>query len=122
MRMSSTIKKRPRLVTAALFGALALGFGATSIAGDYGDVSHVVVTYSDLNPSSPAGAAALYTRIRVAADEVCQFYDDEYDPLYFQWSDTLQKACVHNAISRAVTSIGVSELSSIYIARNHGRH
>jgi len=105
----------PRLVTATIFGALALGCGALSIAADRSDVPQVVVKFGDLNLSNRQGAATLYDRIVTAAYEVCQSFDTDirYLPSFGKLD-----ACVHRAIAGAVTTVGEPELFAVYNARN----
>jgi UrcA family protein len=107
--------KLPRVVTAAILGALAFGCGAVCFAGDNADVPHAVVKIGDLNLSSPDGAATLYSRIHAAAYEVCISFDtdkrDLPDPIGLD-------ACVHNAVRNAVAKVGQPALSAIYNARN----
>lgn len=100
------------LIAAAIFSALASVFTAAS-AADSADARQVVVKYGDLNVSNPLGAAALYGRIRTAAESVCP---------PFERSDLASKArmdaCVHKAVSDAVTEINQPALFSIYNAKN----
>jgi UrcA family protein len=107
--------KLPRLVTTAIFGALALSCGAVSIAGHNDDVPQAVVKFGDLNLSNPQGAATLYNRIAFAAHEVCRSFDTDlrYLPSYAQLN-----ACVHRAIADAVTKVRQPELIAVYNARN----
>jgi len=109
----------PRLITAAMFAALALSCSAVSIAGndgDVGDVPQAVVKFGDLNLTSPQGAAALYDRIVAAAYQVCESFDVDMRGLVAGWQ---LLACVHSAIAHAVTKVGQPELFAIYNARNH---
>jgi len=121
MKTLSMFTRRPRLLTAATFGALALGFGAVSVAADTSDAPHIAVSFGDLDVSTPPGAAALYGRIAAAAGKVCAIYDTDSDPLFLRY-DSWHKACIHDAIARAVSQIGMRELFAVYHARNHGRH
>jgi len=107
--------KHPRLVTAAIFGALALGCGAVSIAADRSDVPQAVVKFGDLNLSNPQGAATLYNRIVFAAHEVCNFFDSDIRDFA---SHAQLNACVHRAIADAVTKVGQAELIAVYNTRN----
>ena len=107
--------KHPRLVTAAIFGALALGCGAVSIAADRSDVPQAVVKFGDLNLSNPQGAATLYNRIVFAAHEVCKSFDTVIRDLV---SHAQLNACVHMAITDAVTKVGQAELIAVYNTRN----
>ena len=70
-----TLTNLPRLITTAIFGALALSCDAASIAADNSDVPQTVVKFGDLNLSNPQGAATLYSRIVAAAHEVCRSFD-----------------------------------------------
>jgi UrcA family protein len=106
----------PRLITATFFGALALSCGAVSIAADNSDVPQVVVKYGDLNVSNPQGAATLYSRIAVAAHEVCKALDIDNRNLGFR---ARLDTCVHKAIADAVTKVDRPELFAIYNAKNH---
>jgi UrcA family protein len=101
------------LIAAAIFSALASVFTVVSAAADSTDAPHVVVKYGDLNVSNPLGAAALYGRIRRAADSVCPRYER---------SDLASKArkdaCVHKAITDAVTTVNQPALVAEYNANN----
>lgn len=120
MKSLSMSTKRPRLLTAAIFGALALGFGAVSVAAETGDAPHIAVSFGDLNVSSPPGATTLYNRIAAAAGKVCAFYDTDSDPLFLRY-EPRHRACIHDAIARAVNRISIRQLFAVYHARNHGR-
>ena len=111
-----TVSTKPsRLITTAIFAALAFGCGAVSIAGDWSDVPQAVVKFGDLNLSNPQGAAALYDRIAAAAHEVCKPFDVGIRDLALH---AQLNACVHKAIADAVTKVGQAELFAIYNARN----
>ncbi len=117
MNTLSTLASRSRLITATIFGALALSFGAMSIAADNSDIPRTVVKYGDLNLSNPQGAATLYRRIDVAAHEVC---DESYEAEDLDlWTEELVTACIHRAISNAVAKVGAQQLYVVYNAKNH---
>ena len=105
--------KLPRLVTTTIFGALALGCGALSIAADSSHVPQAVVKFGDLNLSNRQGAATLYNRIVAAAHEVCKSFDMDIRDLA---SYPKLDACVHKAITDAVTKVGRPELFAVYNA------
>ena len=109
-----TSVNRPRLITTAIFGALALSCGAASIAADRTDLPQIVVKFGDLNLSNPQGAAVLYGRIRAASRVVCGRFDDRELAAKMRLD-----ACVRKAISDAVTKVGQPELFAIYNAKNH---
>lgn len=116
MKTPITLTNVPRLMTAAIFGALALGYGALSIAADNSDVPQTVVKFGDLNISNPQGAATLYSRISVAAHQVCESFDGDSRNL---GSRALLGACIHKAIAGAVSKVGRPELFAVYRAKNH---
>jgi UrcA family protein len=115
MKTLITSAKLPRLVTTTIFGALAFGCGALSIAADLSEVPQAVVKFGDLNLSNRQGAATLYNRIVAAAQEVCKSFDT--DP-YGRASYAKLDACVHKAIADAVTKVGQPELLAVYNARH----
>jgi UrcA family protein len=115
MKTQITSTNLPRLITTAIFGAIALSCGAMSIAADQSDVRQAVVKFGDLNVSNRQGAATLYSRIVAAAGEVC---NDNRDLPY----RARLHACVHKAIADAVTRVGQPELFAIYNAKNHRPH
>jgi UrcA family protein len=116
MKALNASTKLSRLLTTAIFGALALSCGAGATAANQSDVSQAVVKFGDLNLSNPQGAATLYRRIVAAAHEVCSSFD--VDSADFA-ARALAGACVHKAIADAVTQVGQSELFAIYDAKNH---
>jgi UrcA family protein len=105
--------KLQRMTATVLFSALALSFAAMCPAGEATGANQSMVKYADLNVSSPAGAAALYARISVAADRVCQTLDgrDLASKTHFD-------RCVHQAITDAVTKVDQPALYSVYNAKN----
>jgi UrcA family protein len=66
------------------------------------------VRYSDLDISKPAGAKALYTRIRAAARDVCALYTTG-DPIL----RAAAQACVDTAIDNAVRKVDAPALTSL---------
>jgi UrcA family protein len=69
----------------------------------------VKVSYADLNLSSMQGAEALYRRIKNAAGEVC--YPREEKNLALM---ATRRACIHTAMSDAVTHVGSPTLMAVY--------
>jgi UrcA family protein len=116
MKTPIAFNNLPRLITATIFGAFALGCGPLSIAADNADVPQAVVKFGDLNVSNPQGAAALYSRITAAAYEVCKSFDS--DPRNLEFRARLD-TCIHKAIADAVTKVGQPELFAVYGAKNH---
>ncbi len=108
--MTQTIK---RMTATVLCSALALSFAAMCQAGDSTGAYQTTVKYADLNASSLSGAAALYARIRAAADEVCRPLDgrDLASKTYFD-------RCIHHAISDAIAKVNQPALYSVYNSKN----
>jgi UrcA family protein len=102
------------IAVAAMLGAGASGYAALSAAADP-ETRSTIVKYDDLNLANPQGAAALYRRIVAAAHQVCDAFDDQQR---FPGLQADVKACLQQAISRAVTEIGSPELVSVYNANN----
>lgn len=116
MKMLSTVTRRPRLITATIFGALALSFGVVSLAADSNDPPQEVVEFGDLNMQTLQGAETLYGRIEGAAHDVCEeSYNYEDDV----WTHEFLTACVHQAIANAVNKVGARQLYAVYNAKNH---
>lgn len=82
MTSLTALTKPPRLITTAIFAALAMSCGVLS-AADADNVPQAVVKFGDLNLASRQGAAALYGRIVVAAYEVCKTFDIDIHGLEF---------------------------------------
>jgi UrcA family protein len=72
----------------------------------------VKVKFGDLNVASESGAATLYNRIRVAAESVCHPFDNRDFA-----SKKLLAACMHKAISDAVSEVDQPALFTIYNAK-----
>ena len=113
MNTQITSTNLTRLLSAAIFGALALSCGTMSIAADDSNAPQAVVKFGDLNLSNPQGAAALYQRIWSAAVTVCRPQDDGSLA-----SKGRMQTCVHKAIADAVTKVGQPGLFAIYNAKN----
>jgi UrcA family protein len=115
MTMNTTTQNsnRSRATAAVLFGALALSFAGICTAEDTTGAAQETVKYSDLNVSRTAGADALYTRISMAAGDVCRILDhgDLSSKLNFD-------RCVHKAIANAVAKLDQPALNSVYNAKN----
>jgi UrcA family protein len=95
------------LFATAIFAALASSFSAVAAAGP--SSTSVKVKVADLNVSSPAGALALYDRIRAAAQAACSYY-------WFE-TDADEARCVHDAIANTVAKINQPALSAVFDAK-----
>lgn len=94
-----------------LIGALTLYATATAslAAAPADDVRHQVVRFADLDLTRPAGAQALYRRIKHAARDVCETFDRlGYDP-----------SCANRAMARAVADVDAPLLTARYQASTH---
>jgi UrcA family protein len=77
-----------------------------------GELPRQVVRFADLNLSSEQGAAALYSRIKAAARNVCDLTTHTLDieqRIYAQ-------ACFRRAIAQAVGAVDSPELTRRYLA------
>jgi UrcA family protein len=101
------------LILTGIFSALAVSFSTAASAADSEPVRSSIVSYADLNVSSPQGADALYRRIRAEAAKVCSV-DNAGD----RQSGLAQAACTHKAIRDAVIKVNETALSNVYNATN----
>jgi len=113
MNTVTTSSRLRGLIAGAIITVVASSFAAECIAAETGDAPQVVVHYSDLNVSSQKGAAALYLRIRRAADTVCPGYN-----LAELTSRARRDACVRKAIADAVITVNEPALFAQYNANN----
>jgi UrcA family protein len=104
-----------RILAATIFAALTCSIATVSFASDSSDALQVKVKYGDLNVSSTSGAAALYNRIRVAADTVCH----PFQPLNpgDLGARTIFAACVQKAMSNAIKEVNEPALFTIANAK-----
>ena len=94
---------------AMLIGCLLAGsLGVAQAATPDDEVPKVVVSYSDLDLSTPEGARVLYQRISLAAREVCP-YQDAIEPSRL----SKNHACREAAIERAVSSVHSAQLAAV---------
>jgi UrcA family protein len=84
---------------------------ATQTASDPFATS-IAVSISDLNASTPAGAAVVLTRVRAAAETVCGGEPD----IRLIGQRTLYQTCVKTTVERVVASLG----NPMVTALNHG--
>ncbi len=77
----------------------------------------MLIHYSDLDLSHPAGAVRLYHRLQTAAETVCTPIngEDVNHKLMF-------RRCVADALSRAVTEVDQPALGAYYRAKLEGRN
>jgi UrcA family protein len=106
--MTTTILAKPCNVLLCAFCAAALC--TLSMPGEAmtGDPATSTVRFADLDITKPAGAKALYGRIRAAAQEVCHLSYSR-DLLLRQ----VEHSCIEAAIDTAVKTINAPALSAL---------
>jgi UrcA family protein len=67
------------------------------------------VSYADLNLDSQEGAHVLYTRLRYAAEEVCEPFDGRELSRRSVW-----RTCVSNALASAVAQINKPKVTALH--------
>lgn len=77
------------------------------------DTRSVKVSYSELDITKPAGAQALYKRIRKAAFAVCGAYDSP-----MPWYYTARSQCFKTAVDDAVGKVNSPLLTSLHNNEN----
>lgn len=101
------------LVATAILGALAFSVASPSNAFEGAETREITVHYADLNVSTSLGAAALYARIRGAAEALCSPLDH---------GDLASKmhriACANQSIAQAVSKVNQGTLFAVYNAKN----
>ena len=107
--MNSVNLKTILLVAAALPLAGAALAGSALPNDKAADAPSVLVSYSDLNLQTPAGAQSLHRRLEAAARSVCP---DEY-------SRDLRAAatgreCIAQAVARAVAAVAQPQLAQVH--------
>ena len=102
--------------TAILFSFSLAGAASIQANADTGDVPSVTVKFADLDISRPEGAERLYGRIKTAAISVCSSF--ERGNLASQANF---KACVSDAVARAVAKVDSPSLYAVYGAKTGAR-
>jgi UrcA family protein len=103
------------LTVAGLLGPLTAG-AVTTISPDIDGVPRRIVRFADLNLESREGVRRLYSRIKLAAQEVCV-------PVYFRIteSNASQRHCQDRAIDAAVAAVRSQSLSALHLAADASR-
>lgn len=114
---------REALLTAAVIAAISMAQGAAAddIQTEPADAPRAVVSYADLNLSSPHDANKLLRRIAEAATQVCAV-----PTATFQLSaQERERRCIAAAIARAVNTVASEKLTIAYYqsgyAPRHGQ-
>jgi UrcA family protein len=111
MNTATTSTFNPRIVALSLFVALASTSSLVCSAAD-GVALQTTVKYSDLNVSTSQGAGTLFSRIRIAAEQVCRPLNR--DDLA---SKALFHKCMNHAIADAVSKVDQPALLAVYSAK-----
>jgi UrcA family protein len=103
-------------VGSALCAMLSVSLSAPAGAGEPTEAPRRVVKFADLDLNHGAGVAELYARIRAAARDVCE-------PLIASdLASTIgARACVAQAIERAVAEVNAPQLTSYYLPSRAGQ-
>jgi UrcA family protein len=108
-----TFTLRNKVVFVAAVAVVALtSYVGLARASDLGERPALTVHYSDLNLDTQAGAAALYQRIRHAAEQVCGKVDSRRLDQIVAAQD-----CMSKAIASSVSAVGNAQLTREYVAR-----
>jgi UrcA family protein len=109
-----------RVTTLAIAAVTAAGMnpGIMARASELGGAPTsrtIQVRATDL--STPGRVAALYRRIRNAAQSACGYADNRFREEQAAWDE-----CVEEAIGRAVARVGSADLTGYYLARAKRAH
>ena len=104
--MNTTIRTKLYAALCCAFGTGALYAHSSSAQAD--DVPSKTVLFADLDLTKPAGAKALYGRIRAAAHEVCD-QSAGGDPIL----RPAVHACIDKAIDDAVRKVNAPALTAL---------
>ena len=110
--MKSTIAKRCALIGIATLAAGLVVNQASAAPSDDAPRS-VVVRYSDLNLTQPQDARALYARILTAARIACGDVSSADLARFGQF-----KVCVNQAVTNAVATVNVHQVTEIHQAQS----
>ena len=107
--MKTNTSNNSKQILRALVGALSFAAaGGVAHADAAFDAPTRTVHYADLDINTQAGAAALYNRIRSAAEQVCGNVDSRRLD-----EAAAAKACVDHAVSASLSSVKQISLASI---------
>jgi UrcA family protein len=96
-----------------LAALLVCSWSAGALAmGSADEIPQRTVHFADIDVSSGAGAAILYSRIKIVAAQVCEQINARSLPAV-----ALAHRCMAQAISRAVADVNVPALSSYHLAQ-----
>ena len=112
MNTMTTARRFQSLMSIALVCIFSFGLPALPVAADSFAPLKVTVKFGDLEISRPQGAAALYGRIRSAAEKVCSPFEGPG-----LWAKAHLDACIHKAVADAVIAVNEPALLAVYSAK-----
>ena len=107
-RVAVNFRRASALLGLALSSSLAMAAADTVVASR-------VVSYADLNLSSPQGVAVLYRRITVAAEEVCGPAERAGSRL----PTPEYRDCVSHAVADAIRKVNRPAVSAYHLHKLH---
>ena len=115
--MNSNVKA-DSLTFLVLSTAMLLAASASITSNAYADEQFRVetVNFQDLDVHTPAGAQALYGRIRAAANRVC-----DSNILGHPFSGLLAAVCARKAVAKAVEQLNLPALTAYYNMSTGGK-
>jgi UrcA family protein len=112
MNTMTTANRFHSLIAASLFSVLSSSLAALPAAAGSFEPPKVIVKFGDLDISHPQGAAALYGRIRAAAQNVCSPFDGSGLSAKMHLD-----ACVHKTVADAVSAVDEPALLAVHNAK-----
>ena len=107
-----TANRFDSLIATSLLCVLSSGLAALPAAADSIEPPRQTVKFGDLDIAHPQGAAALYQRIRAAAQNVCSPLDGSNLS-----AKTHLETCVKKAVADAVATVDEPALFAVYSAK-----
>jgi len=86
-------------------GVVGLAAGSGAYASEVVNLPSVHVKYADLNLANDAGVTRLYTRLRAAAKQVCEYSSSPAQ---------VDNGCMSRALDQAVASVGNERLTEMH--------
>jgi UrcA family protein len=100
---------RQLLVSGLAAVVLGLGSTASFATTSNGSVRSLTVNFGELDLSKPAGAEALYKRIKRAANVVCGGYSSP-----MSWNFAEKNRCIQTAVDEAVAKVNAPLLTALH--------
>jgi UrcA family protein len=112
---SSRAAHATKLTAFAALGAATLAlFSANAAASTAASAPAYEVRFADLDLTSKHDTQRLYSRLRIAAREVCSDFAERKSPLMRD----RYKGCMNQALERAIETIGNPALSALHVSKS----